>query len=147
VISYEDGRILSSKLGCKFVECSAKNATNIKYLFHETIVEIYKSENNLDIGKYCCKKLLRFFSHNQTALTKLFYSVISLNMVNFHIKQLFSIYYIIQGFYIGLTKNNSNLQVIQIGLFLFVGFWNFLFGIIGIYGIMQKKREYVNYVK
>lgn len=44
-VSYKDGLILSEKLGCKFIECSAKTYTNVDQVWHEMVREIIKIRN------------------------------------------------------------------------------------------------------
>lgn len=60
-ITIDKGREWADEIGCPFIETSAKESENIKDSFLKLLIEINKSESNMNIRSLKCFCLLRFF--------------------------------------------------------------------------------------
>jgi Ras family protein len=81
-ISAEEGKALARKIGCPYLESSAKANTNINKVFHSMLVEINKFESNVDLKGLTCKKVIEFFVKKENTMIKTFYFFMILNIVN-----------------------------------------------------------------
>jgi Ras family protein len=80
-ISLEEGKAFAKKINCPFLECSAKSNSNINKVFHSMLVEINKFESNVDLKGFACKKLNEFFVKKESILMRIFYILITINIV------------------------------------------------------------------
>lgn len=80
-LSLEEGKNLAKNINCEYIECSAKSNANIQKIFHTILVEINKFESNIDLKGLSCRNLLEFFVKKETLMIKLFYILITINMV------------------------------------------------------------------
>ena len=137
-ISTEEGKELAKEMGCPYVECSARNNVNINKLFHSILVEINRYESNIDFNSLNCKRLLKCFVKNENCLINLLYILLILCL-------LYSIGFIIIGCMLGTTDLRV-LNSIIVGTLLLIGIWNIIFTFLGIFGVKNKKKEFINYV-
>lgn len=64
IISYDQGKALAKEINAIYIECSARNGDNIQNLFYNILVEINKSESNIDIKNFACNWLIKHVLKN-----------------------------------------------------------------------------------
>lgn len=94
----------ANEIGCPFVETSAKERENIKEAFLKLIIEINKSESNMNVKTFKCYCLLLFFVKREKTMRFIL-------MILFLISAVISVIAIVYSFYLGLNKGNTSLLV------------------------------------
>jgi len=90
----------------------------------------------VDLKQLSCKKLFQFFIQKEPCLKTIFYALMTINI-------LIGLFYIVFGFYIGIENVYSS--NIVIGAVLLTGLWDVIFTLLGVHGILKRKKDFINY--
>ena len=83
VITFEEGQNFAKEIKCPFLECSAKNNQNIGKIFKNILVEINKYENDIDLKRLTCIKLLEIIIKRENIFLGFLYFLMIVYIVRF----------------------------------------------------------------
>lgn len=87
-ISTEEGQLLANSINAFFLESSARNGTNIQFIFNSILVEINKRESNIDLKNFSCSGLIRYVQLNINLSMKINYFLLGIQIVFFLFKDI-----------------------------------------------------------
>lgn len=84
IISIEQGKALAKEINATFIECSARSGDNIHNLFYTILVEINKSESNIDLKNFRCNCLIKHVLKNFVLHCIINYLLLFIQIVRFY---------------------------------------------------------------